>query len=134
MIATFLVNESDTAAKIGTQTDRTFSIVQDNGVPEIETDGQQAFSKDRKTVQSTIIETFENIAVTYVFPLDELNLDDEFRLSTNGYDDEVTLDMTEYPWINRVLQVQIYMEPKITTQVLGCGTKFRRSFRALVVG
>ncbi len=131
MIITFVVNESDDPLKIGTVTNHELRIVQENSVPQILIDGQQAISLDRKTVQTTTIETFERISVTYVFPISQLFLDDEFRKSTAPYGQTVTIDMTDYPWINRTIDVVLDIED-ITTTLVGC-THLRRSFNALVI-
>ena len=139
MKISYIVNVSDTPTKIGTLTERNYNlnfqgyIVEQNGVPTIEFDSQQAISIDRKSVQVTTVAVYERIAVTYVFPAEELYLDDEFRRSAAPYGQVITLDMTDYPWIARTLQVVLDME-SVTTDLVGCGSHLRRSFNALVVG
>ena len=139
MKISYIVNVSNTPTKIGTLTERDYNlnfqghIVEENGVPTIEFDSQQAISIDRKSVQVTTVAAFERIAVTYVFPVEELYLDDEFRKSTAPYGQTVTLDMTDYPWIDRTLEVILDVD-SVPTQLIGCGSHLRRSFNALVVG
>lgn len=132
MIAEFIIRHSNTPSRIGTLATRELKVVEGNGVPDQIVDEARAVSMDKKTTQRTVISINEMVNVTYVFPLSELELDDEFRKSGLGSNDTVSLDCTSYPWINRTLVVSMESGP-ITTELLACGTAFRRSFAAMVL-
>lgn len=131
MIVEYVVVVSDTPTKIGTLTTRELRINERSDVPDRIPDGAQAISIDRKSVQTTIVATYQRISVTYLFPVDELYLDNEFRDSAN-FGQTMTLDTSDYEWLDDSYQIVLDLET-VTTQKVGC-THYRRSFNALVVG
>ena len=129
--ATFIVHESDTPAKIGTETTRELMWVERNSVPVIEYDGVQVFSMDKKTFQTTIVASSEIIQLSYVFPTSELALDNEFRISAGSYGDTVELDMSSCGWHSPTMTVAVLLED-ITTEYIPIDYH-RRTFSARVI-
>lgn len=128
MDATFNCLYSNSASKIGTTVTRSLKVIS-AVTPDVEFDQVRKVSVDGTATARGVVGQIRKIKVEYSFPVSELALDDEFRLSAVELS-TFTLDATSRQNIGAVLTCS--MDPT-TLSTREQGTTRIRSFSAVVL-